>query len=203
MDIKNIYITSKSIIFQSNLTQKKFTSKPYVSQYGYIECCRKEKINVKKKSIIWVTIIFMIIVLAILIWRYFGLAITVMIGDMNAPDKNEIIELINKNQIEISDAIKNNNFENIEKIKGIEGITVEENYIDFDCGGKGVGSATSYYGFYYSEDNAINVKENIEYPKGETLQQDGKGYSWNEPDGDNRFYVEKIIDGFFYYESHY
>ena len=31
------------------------------------------------------------------------------------------------------------------------------------CGGKGIGSATSYYGFYFSEDNAIDVKENIDY----------------------------------------
>lgn len=157
----------------------------------------------KKKSIICVTIISIVIALAILIWRYFGLAIIVMIGDMNVPDKNEIIELVNENQIEITNAIENNNFENIEKIKGIEDITVEENYIDFYCGGKGIGSATSYYGFYFSKDNAIDVKENIEYPKGETLQQDGKGYSWNESNGDNRFYVEKITDGFFYYESHY
>ena len=159
--------------------------------------------HMKKKSIICVTIISIVIALAILIWRYFGLAIIVMIGDMNVPDKNEIIELVNENQIEITNAIENNNFENIEKIKGIEDITVEENYIDFYCGGKGIGSATSYYGFYFSKDNAIDVKENIEYPRGATLQKDGKGYSWDEPDGDNRFYVEKIIDGFFYYESHY
>ena len=76
--------------------------------------------HMKKKSIIWVTIISIVIVLAILIWRYFGLAIIVMIGDMNVPDKNEIIELVNENQIEITNAIENNNFENIEKIKGIE-----------------------------------------------------------------------------------
>ena len=156
-----------------------------------------------KKDFIWATIISLVVILAIVIWRFFGLAIIVMIGDMNVPDKNEIFELVEKNQIEIKDAIEKNNFENIEKIKGIEDITVKENYIDFDCGGKGIGSATSYYGFYYSEDNAIDVTENIEYPKGETLKPDGKGYSWDELDGDNRFYVEKIIDGFFYYESHY
>ena len=157
----------------------------------------------KKKGFIWATIISLVVILAIVIWRFFGLAIIVMIGDMNVPDKNEIFELVEKNQIEITDAIEKNNFENIEKIKGIENITVEENYIDFDCGGKGIGSETSYYGFYYSEDNEIDVKANIEYPKGETLKPDGKGYSWDELDGDNRFYVEKIIDGFFYYESHY
>ena len=54
-----------------------------------------------------------------------------------------------------------------------------------------------------NDKNEVDAKENIEYPKGETLKQDGKGYSWDEPDGDNRFYVEKMIDGFFYYESHY
>ncbi len=157
----------------------------------------------KKKGVIWATIISIVVILAIIIWRFFGLAIIVMIGDMNVPDKNEIFELVNENQIEITNAIQNNNFEDIEKIKGIEDVTETENYIDFYCGGKGIGAATSYYGFYFSEDNAIDVKENIEYPKGEILKQDGRGYSWDEPDGDNRFYVEKIIDGFFYYESHY
>ena len=64
MDIKNIYITSKSIIFQSNLTQKRFASKPYVSQYGYIECCRKEKMNVKKKMLNIIPFIIGLIYLA-------------------------------------------------------------------------------------------------------------------------------------------
>ena len=59
-----------------------------------------------------------------------------MMEDMNVPDKNEIFELVNENQIEITNEIENNNFENIENIKGIEDVTVKENYINFYCGGK-------------------------------------------------------------------
>ena len=65
----------------------------------------------KKKGVIWVTIISIVVILAIIIWRFLGLAIIVMIGDMNVPDKNEIFELVNENQIEITNAIENNNFE--------------------------------------------------------------------------------------------
>ncbi|MBR2471634.1 MAG: hypothetical protein IKC41_02675 [Clostridia bacterium] len=157
----------------------------------------------KNISIIWTTIISIVVILAIMIWRCFGLGIIVMVEDMNVPGKDEIFELVYEKQTVIAKAIEQNNFESIEKLKGIKEVTVKDNYIDFYCGGKGIGSATSYYGFYFSEDNAIDVKENIEYPKGAALKPDGKGYSWDEPDGDNRFYVEKIIDGFFYYESHY
>lgn len=32
-----------------------------------------------------------------------------------------------------------------------------------------------------------------------TLEQDGSGWSWHEPDGDNRYYIEQIADCWYAY----
>lgn len=151
-----------------------------------------------KKILIGCSSVFLISVIAfvsLVIWFYCELNDNL--------SKKEIFNLVNKNYAIILEDIKENDFSDSEKIKGIKDISCSESYIDFYCGGRGMGSETSYFGFYYSEKNAIDVKENFDYPKGEVLKQDGKGYSWDEVDGDNRFYVEKIMDGFFYYETHY
>lgn len=157
----------------------------------------------KKKSIIWLTSTLTIVILSVILWKNFGLFFVVMFDDMKALSKKEIFEIVNENHFEITQAIETDDFENVEKIKGIEEILPEENYIDFYCGGKGIGSETSYYGFYYSKNNAIDDTKGINYPKDAELIPVGKGFSWNETGGDNRFYVEKIIDNYFYYESHY
>ena len=157
----------------------------------------------KKKSIIWLTSSLTIVILSVILWKNFGLFFVVMFDDMKALSKKEIFEIVNENHFEITQAIETDDFENVEKIKGIEEISPEENYIDFYCGGKGIGSETSYYGFYYSKNNVIDDTKGINCPKDAVLIPDGKGFSWNETGGDNRFYVEKIIDNYFYYESHY
>lgn len=158
----------------------------------------------KRKGIIWIIAIAMLAIPAVLVLRNFGLPFIVLVADiMNAPTKQEIVDLVNEDYTVILDDIKNNNFDNTEKLERIESISQKENYIDLYCGGAGIGSATSYYGFYYSENDSIDDMQNINYPAGEELKPDGSGYSWNEMDGDNRFYVEKIMDNFYYYESHY
>ena len=117
--------------------------------------------------------------------------------------KKEIFSLVHENHCIILEDIKKNNFDCTYQLNGIKDISVLENCVDFSCGGSGFGPSTSYYGFYYSGNNAVDAMRDREYPKNAQLVPDGDGYSYREPGGDNRYYVEKIRDGFYYYESHY
>ena len=158
----------------------------------------------KKKSILLIAAILIILsVMVYVIYANCGLLFLVMIDDMNTLSKNDIFEMVDENHTVILQDINNGNFDNTKKIKGIEDISFSENYIDFFCGGNGIGSEMSYYGFYYSPRDSIEAMQNTSHPAGEALKPDGSGYSWQEINGDNRFYAEKIMDGFYYYEIFY
>ena len=118
--------------------------------------------------------------------------------------KTQIFKLVDKNYNIILEDIRNNNFDNTLTIKGIREIDNENGVIDFYCGGKGMGSETSYYGFYYTQDDVPKgIFAGTKYCESEQLTADGIGYSHNEYNGDNRYYTEKIRDKFYYYEAHY
>ena len=123
---------------------------------------------------------------------------------------NQNDELLNKTVSEINSSKSNNSgISSTQKaevpsldysiLKGLEKITVEDDIIDFSCGGAGIGSSTSYYGFYYSEKDNLTAT----WCCGGNVVQEGKGWSWEEPDGDNSYYTEKIRDHFYYYEAHF
>ncbi|MBQ7455279.1 MAG: hypothetical protein IJS53_02445 [Clostridia bacterium] len=79
-------------------------------------------------------------------------------------------------------------------------------YIRFDCGGAGFGPATSYYGFYYSPGD-LPLTVNVDVTQTENLVPDGDGFLWMErwadPGGDNVYYTERIMERWYYFESHY
>jgi len=112
--------------------------------------------------------------------------------------KKEIFKLVKENETLLLECISENNFEKASAIKGIRKIEVGE-IIDFYCGGAGFGPETSYYGFYYTTDENMTAI----WCAGGSVTADGKGYSWAEEDGDNRYYTEKICDSFYYYEAHF
>lgn len=91
----------------------------------------------------------------------------------------------------------NSTFQSIMDIKGLIDVNVEDEIIDFYCGGSGFGSSTSYYGFYYTENDNLSAI----WCAGDTLAPSGKGWSWKN--GDNSYYTEKITDNFYYYEAHF
>ena len=119
-------------------------------------------------------------------------------------NREDIIGLFDKNETIITESVQNNDLEPVKKIHGIQNVYVSEqpNYIDFECGGSGLGSSTHYYGFFYSPDDDLTAWNGGACPKGELLE-DGKGFKWEQKDGDNKYYVEKIGDHFFYYEAHF
>lgn len=117
-------------------------------------------------------------------------------------DKDEIIEFVIENEEKLITAIENNDFSDFENKGFIKDISVNDDVIDFSCGGAGFGSATSYVGFYYTPNNDIS---DFLYapPSTDELISVGNGFEWNEENGDNRFYTESICDNFYYYELSY
>lgn len=69
--------------------------------------------------------------------------------------------------------------------------------IDFSVGGFGLAPSSSYWGFYYTPDDAPIGIDGSEVP----LSKDGNGWSWQEPDGDNSQYIEKICSNWYWYKA--
>lgn len=107
--------------------------------------------------------------------------------------KTQIFNLVNKHNETLMSDISKTDYTQSLKISGIQKIRTENSAIYFDCGGAGFGSATSYYGFYYTVDDT---------PYGRDLLSEGKGWIWRD-DGDDSYYTEKIREHFYYYEEHY
>lgn len=154
----------------------------------------------KKKILIGcgtIVLVLIIVFISFIIW------FDSMISDNLS--KKEIVELVNDNYLIILDDINENDFTDTNNIDGVKEIYHDSDVIDVYCGGRGIGSATSYYGFYYSPDDL---------PKdawcgssfGRTfdeLKPEGKGFAIKYSNDDNCYYTEKIRDNFYYYEAHF
>jgi len=145
------------------------------------------------------TFLVVFIILAILIYYAPAVFLFIHTNSSDNLSKSEIFKLVEKNEDILLGDISANNFNDSSEIKGIVDVNIEEEIINFYCGGYGMGPSTGYYGFYYTEDDNMTAI----WCSGSPLKQDGKGYSWEEDDGDNRYYTEKICDNFYYYEAHF
>lgn len=127
----------------------------------------------------------------------------------NNLSKREIIKLVNTHSDIILADIEEDNFEDTLSIKGITDIRVND-VVDVHCGGKGFGSQTAYYGFYYISDDKPMVMFNgyvANVSNGDFVAEDN-GFSYTERHGDgtlsdNTYYTEKIVPNFYYYERHF
>lgn len=82
-------------------------------------------------------------------------------------------------------------------VKSVE--IVNEDIVDFYCGGSGLSTGATYTGFYYS-------KNNTPYCMGfeGALTEIDKGvYEWQNKDGSHRVHTEKIRDYWYYYSYDY
>lgn len=118
----------------------------------------------------------------------------------NSADKADVFEFVSKNEKELLNAINGGNFSAFENKGFIKAITADETVVDFSCGGAGVGSGTSYVGFYYTPDNDMTAVW-CAPPSVSSLIPSGNGFEWQEPNGDNRYYTEHICGNFYYYEA--
>lgn len=75
----------------------------------------------------------------------------------------------------------------------------ENGMVEFKKGVFGIGSSTTYKGFYYSPtDEPLGFQgTNIKFEK------KGKGWKWKEKKGDNWEYTERIMSNWFKFEIHF
>ncbi len=72
-----------------------------------------------------------------------------------------------------------------------------ESFVEFTCDSWGIGSSTSYYGFYYSPAGP----EPFQGAEVELTPQNG-GYAW-QGEGDNWGVTRQLTGDFYYYEAHF
>ena len=111
--------------------------------------------------------------------------------------KEAVFRTVTKNLELLLADIDANTFDHSRKLHLVDKVRVSPHFIEYSCGGYGFGPATSYYGFYYSPSDAMDLI----WCAGTPLNKDGDGYSFEEKDGDNRYYTEHIADHFYYYEA--
>ena len=116
----------------------------------------------------------------------------------NRLEKEEIFDIVEENKELLLSEIEKGEFIETLKIDGIQ--SVDNSYtmgvVNFDCGGAGMGSATYYTGFYYT--NCENLT-GVWCAMGPLVE---KGDGFYGTDGtDNYYYTEKICNGFYYYEA--
>lgn len=154
----------------------------------------------KKKILIGcgtIVLVLIIVFISFIIW------LDSMISDNLS--KKEIFDLVNENYSIILEDIRENDFIDTEKINGVKEVYSDTDVIDVYCGGTGIGSATSYYGFYYSPDDLPKdawCGSNFGRTSDE-LNPEGNGFVIKYSNDDNCYYTEKIRDNFYYYEAHF
>ena len=123
--------------------------------------------------------------------------------------KEDIISLVNNNKDTILQDVSEGDFSNCEKIPKIKEITKHDNYVEFYCGGKGMGGETSYCGFYYFANDDLQAVLNVlaqligGADTDVEFTTEDNGYIWRAVEGDNSLYVEKIDNNLYYYYQSY
>lgn len=118
----------------------------------------------------------------------------------------------------VLDILKCNGIKNIHFRKNSDYYRINDERMEFYCGGYGMGSETGYEGFLYSLSATIAEKDEQTgeidlsflgyYNIGADDRMmkffpDGDGWRWNEVDGDNTVYIEHIVGDFYYYFEEY
>ena len=117
--------------------------------------------------------------------------------------KKQIISLVVENEAFLTECVNNGGADQALELYGVQSVDTARDgaYIVFDCGGSGFGSSTNYCGFYYSPDDIPQLAGHM--TSEDSLTTDGSGYGYRQPDGDNRYYTERIVNNWFYFEAHY
>ena len=116
-------------------------------------------------------------------------------------DKEDISQFVCEKETELLEAIESGDFSQFENQGFIHEIDRDKKVVDFSCGGAGMGSGTSYVGFYYTPDDDMAALSWCGPHSAAALKPAGNGYEWQESNGDNRYYTEHICGNFYYYEA--
>lgn len=118
----------------------------------------------------------------------------------DSANKDDIFEFICNGEEALLEAIEQGDFSDFENKGFIKSIDADQNIVDFSCGGAGVGSGTSYVGFYYTATNDMTAVW-CAPSSASSLTPSGNGFEWKEANGDNMYYTEHICGNFYYYEA--
>ena len=118
----------------------------------------------------------------------------------DSANKDDVFQFVCEEEEALLKAIEDGDFSAFENKGFIKSIDAAPNVVDFSCGGAGVGSGTSYVGFYYTSEN--NMTDVWCAPSSaDLLTPSGNGFEWQETNGDNWYYTEHICGYFYYYEA--
>ena len=123
-----------------------------------------------------------------------------IVSNDDSSNKDDVFEFVCENEEELLNAIEDRDFADFENKGVIKEIDADEEIVDFSCGGAGIGSGTSYVGFYYTPNDDMTVIW-CAPSQPSLLILSGNGFEWKEPNGDNRYYTEHICGNFYYYEA--
>lgn len=123
------------------------------------------------------------------------------IQEDDRPSGEEMRQFVLENEDYLLQCIQAGEPEKLEGYGIIKSVYESGNYIEFSCEGSGFGSQTNYAGLFYSKNGNMNAARPHISP--EDMIQEGNGYLWEQPEGDNTYYVEHICGRFYYYLEHY
>ncbi|MBQ4564046.1 MAG: hypothetical protein IJA58_06160 [Lachnospiraceae bacterium] len=118
----------------------------------------------------------------------------------DSANKEDVFEFVCEEKEALLKAIEDGDFSAFKNKGFIKSIDADTDVVDFSCGGSGVGSGTSYVGFYYTPGNDMTAVWCAPSSAG-SLTPSGKGFEWRETNGDNWYYTEHICGNFYYYEA--
>lgn len=83
------------------------------------------------------------------------------------------------------------------KVDGVFRNFEGEEIVQFMCSGRGLVSASKYYGLYYSPSDTPAAFQNVDMK----LEDKDGTWTWHESGSDNGGITKKITDGWYYYEA--
>lgn len=170
-----------------------------------------EKFTKKRKKIFSIIFKILLVVFVIIVIRYIILISIIMnASNDNNPynNYNDIAKYVNENYEELEHiAIEYINGNEVEKPKYVRSISVhspnelyvhtDNTIVEFDQGGSGLVSSSTYYGFYYSENDIPAAFQNSSK---ELTEYEKNKWSWKGTD-DNHGSTIKIRDNWYYFEA--
>lgn len=123
-----------------------------------------------------------------------------LFNDNDLADKEDIFRQVRQNQSLLEECVETGDYEAALQLRVIKEVDPGEHCVDFYCGGAGIAPSSTYCGFFYSREDDLYAIW-CAPPTGQTLTADGDGWRWEQPGGDNRYYVEHICGHFYYYQA--
>ena len=108
----------------------------------------------------------------------------------------------------IEAAVMNEQYDDATSLGWIKSVDVSDGYVDFYCGGSGMGSQTNYTGFFFTpDDDPLALWREYDSKIDADFVETEDGWEYREFDhdakGDNVFIVRKLAPCYYYYYLHY